>query len=66
MTLCRSRGEPGRARHGGEQVQCGLWCSARCLPSSQEFTPETQFAGRSEAQAHCLDPEGSPLDRSHA
>jgi hypothetical protein len=32
---------------------------------SQAFPPETQFAGRSEAQAHCLALEGSPLDRSH-
>jgi hypothetical protein len=66
MTLCRSRGEPGRARHRGEQVQCRLWCSARCSPFSQAFAPETQFAGRSKAQAHCLAPEGSPLNRSQA
>jgi hypothetical protein len=25
MTLCRSRGELGRARHEGEQVQCRVW-----------------------------------------
>jgi len=41
MTLCRSRGEPGRVRHRGEQVQCGVWCSARRLPSSQGLAPET-------------------------
>ena len=46
MTLCRSRGEAGRARHGGEQVQCGVWCSARCLPSSQGFAPKTEVCRR--------------------
>jgi hypothetical protein len=66
MTLCRSRGEPGTARHGGEQVQCRVWCSARRLPFSQAFAAKTQFAGRSKAQAYCLALEGSPLDRSHA
>jgi hypothetical protein len=30
---------------------------------SQAFAPETQFADRSKAQAHCLALEGSPLDR---
>jgi hypothetical protein len=65
MTLCQSRGEPGRARHEGEQVQCRFWCSARRLPFSQAFAPETQFAGCSKGQAHCLVLEGSPLDRSH-
>jgi len=30
MTLCRSRGEPGRARHGGEQFNTvfGAWLGA--------------------------------------
>jgi hypothetical protein len=65
MTRCRSRGEPGRARHRGEQVQFRVWRSARRLPFSQAFAPENQFAGRSKAQAHCLALEGSPLDRFH-
>jgi hypothetical protein len=38
----------------------------RRLHFSQAFAPETQFAGRSKAQTHCLALEGSPLDRSHA
>ena len=50
MTLCRSRGEPGRARHGDEQVQYRVWCSARRLPFSQAFAPQTQFAGLSAAE----------------
>jgi hypothetical protein len=29
MTLCRSRGEPGGARHRDEQFQCRLRCSVR-------------------------------------
>jgi hypothetical protein len=65
MTLCRSRGEPGRAIHGGEKLQCPVWCSARRWPFSQAFAPQTQFAGRSKAQAHCLALEGSPFDRFH-
>jgi hypothetical protein len=36
------------------------------LPFSQGFAPQTQFAGRSKAQANCLALEGSPLDRFHA
>jgi hypothetical protein len=64
MTLCRSRGGPGRARHGGEQVQCRV--SARRLPFSQAFAAQTQFANRSKVQDHCLALEGSPLDRLHA
>ena len=66
MTLCRSRGEPGRARHESEQVQCRVWCLARRLPFSQVFAPETQFAGHSKAQTYCLALEGALLDRSHA
>jgi hypothetical protein len=63
MTLCRSRGEAGGARHRDEQFQCRLWCLPRRSPLSQAFAPETQFAGRSKTQTHCLAPEGSPLDR---
>jgi hypothetical protein len=66
MTLCRSRGGPGRARHGGEQVQCRLLCLARRLTCSQAFAAQTQFANRSKVQDHCLALEGSPLDRLHA
>jgi hypothetical protein len=62
MTLCRSRGEPGRVRHRGEQLQHRLWCSARCSPSSHAFVAETQSAGRSKPQVHCLALEGSRLD----
>ena len=47
MTRCRSRDEPGRARHEGEKVQWRVWHSPRRLPFSQAFAPETQFAGRS-------------------
>ena len=42
----------------------GAWFGARVL--SQAFAPQTQFAGRPKAQAHCLALEGSPLDRPHA
>jgi hypothetical protein len=66
MTLCRSRGEFRGARHRDEQFQCRLWCSARRSPFSQALAPETQFAGRSKAQTHCLALEGSPLDRFRA
>jgi len=38
VTLCRSRGEFGRARHLSKQFQCRVWCSAVCLPSSQAFS----------------------------
>jgi hypothetical protein len=66
MTLCRSRGEPGGARHKVEQRRCLLWCLARRSRFSQAFAPQGKFAGRSKVQAHCLALEGSPLDRSHA
>ncbi len=61
MTLCRSGGEPGRAGHRGEQIQCVF--GARLLPFSQAFAAENQFAGRSKPQAYCPTLEGSPLDR---
>jgi hypothetical protein len=61
MPLCRSRGEPGRARHRGEQVQWRVWCSARRLSFSQAFAaPEgamnraPTIAGCYEVQTHCL------------
>jgi hypothetical protein len=66
MTLSRPRGELGGARHRDEQFQCFLWCLARRSPFSQTFAPQTQFAGHSKAQTHCLALEGSPLDRPHA
>ena len=66
MTLYRSRGEPGEARHGGEWSQSRVWCLVWRSHSSQAFAPQTQFAGRSKARAHCLALEGSPLDRPHA
>ncbi len=66
MTLCRSRGESGKARHRGEQVQCRGWCSAWRLLFSQGFASESQLAGRSKEQACCLALEDSPLDRFHA
>jgi hypothetical protein len=66
MTVCRSRGEPGGASHRDEKLQCLLWCSARRSRFSQVFAIQTQFAGRSMAEAHCLALEGSPLDRPYA
>ncbi len=66
MTLCRSRGEIGRARHRDEQFQCRLWCFDRRSLFPQAFAPETQFAGGAKAQTYCLALEGSPLDRPHA
>ncbi len=66
MTLSRSKGEPGGARHRDEQFQCLLGCSARRSPFSRTFAAQTQFAGRYKAQAHCLALEGSPLDRLYA
>ena len=66
MTLCRSRGEIGRARHRDEEFQCRLWCSGRRSLFSQAFALATQFAGRAKAQTHCLALESSPLDRPHA
>jgi hypothetical protein len=66
MTLRRSRGELGGARHRDEQFQCRLGCLARRSRFSRAFAPQIQFAGRSRAQTYCLAPEGSPLDRSHA
>jgi hypothetical protein len=35
-------------------------------PFFHRFALETQFAGRSKAQAYCLALEDSPFDRSHA
>jgi hypothetical protein len=66
MTLCQSRGEPGSARHRVEQFQYRLWCMARRSRVSQAYAPQTQFAGRSKPQVHCLALEGSPLERAHA
>ena len=74
MTLCRSRGEIGRARHrpvlsaaeGHEEFQCRLSCSGRRSLFSQPFALATLFAGRPEAQTHCLALESSPLDRPRA
>jgi len=65
MTLFRSRGEFGKARHGDEQFQCRLWCSVRRTHFSQLFAPATQFAGCSKAQPYCLALENSPLDHSY-
>jgi hypothetical protein len=66
MTLRRSRCERGGVRHRDQQLQRFLWCLVRRSHFSQAFAPETQFAGRSEPETHCLTPEGSRLDRSHA
>ncbi len=66
MTLCRSRGEPGRAGHRGAQIQMRVRSSARRLPLSQALAAENHFGSRSKPQAHCLALEGSPLDRLHA
>ena len=66
MTLYRSRGEPGGARHRDKQLQRLLGCLARRSTFSQSFAPETQFTGGSKAEAYCLALEGSHLDRSHA
>jgi hypothetical protein len=65
---CRSRGERerGGAKHKDKPLQCLLWCSARRSPFSHTFAPESQFAGHSKAQAHCLALEGSLLDRPYA
>ena len=66
MTLRRSRGERGRARHGEYSFNAvfGAWLVARLF--SQAFAAATQFAGRSKVQTYCLALEGSPLDRPHA
>ena len=66
MTLCRSRGEIGGARHRDEQFQAVFGARIVARVFSQAFAPETQFAGRAKAQTHCLALEGSPLDRPHA
>ena len=50
MTRCRSRGEPGRARHKDKQLQCLVWCLARRFPFSKAFARETQFAGLSKVE----------------
>jgi hypothetical protein len=64
MTLCRSRGEFGRARHRDDSFNAvfGARFSARLF--SQAFAPATQFTGCSKVQAHCLALERSPLDHS--
>ena len=66
MTLYRLRREPGKARHGGEQVQCETWYSVGRRRFSQAFAPERQFAGGYKAQTQCLALEGSRLNRPHA
>ena len=43
-------------------VQWRVGCLPHFLPFSPALTPETQFAGRSKTQSHCLAPEGSFLD----
>ena len=41
-------------KHRDKELQCLLWCLARRSHFSQAFAPETQFAGRSNAPAHCF------------
>jgi hypothetical protein len=63
MTVCRSRGEPGRERHRANSFN-GLF-GAR-LPARLFLTrllQELSLPDRSKAQAHCPALEGSPLDR---
>jgi hypothetical protein len=65
MTPCRSRGEIGRARHRANSLN-GVFGArlAVCLFSLVFASPIT-FAGRSQAQVHCLALKSSPLDRCY-
>ena len=65
MTRCPLRGELGRARHRDEQLQCCVWRMARRTRFSHAFVAQTQFAGCSKVEAHCLALEGLPLDRAY-
>ena len=65
MRVCRSRGESGRARHRNKQVRSRIWVLGSAFTFFHGARAKTQSIGQSKAQAHCLAPEGSPLDRFH-
>jgi hypothetical protein len=67
------KGRAWRSKAPREQLQRRLWCLARRSHFLRSWLEKlslqawpAQSKGRSRAEVHCLDPEGSPFDRFDA